>query len=111
MKFYPKQSVCPHCNTVYRYSDVKKIMWKKTGVCYHCGKSFNISRSGLWILALETAVICALLNIAAIGAIKGLSVIGLFCLNIIPAIAAVILVPFYISLTGEKTKKKKRKQK
>lgn len=32
MKFYPKQSVCPHCRTVYRYADVRELMWKKDGV-------------------------------------------------------------------------------
>lgn len=109
MKLYPKQSVCPHCGTVYRYSDIKKIMLKKSAVCYHCGKSFNVSKSGLLILALETAAVYALLNIAAIGAIKGLNLIGLFILNIIPVTAAFMLAPLYISLTGGKDKGKKSK--
>ena len=108
MKLYPKQSVCPHCNTVYRYSDVKKIIRKKSAVCYHCGKSFKVSKSGLWMLALETAVIYALLNIAAIGAIKGLNFLGLFLLNIIPVTIAIILAPLYISLTGDKDKEKNK---
>ena len=108
MKLYPKQSVCPHCGTVYRYSDVKKIMRKKSAVCYHCGKTINVSRSGLLMLALETAVVYAQRHIAAIGAINGLSFIGLFILNIIPVTAAVILAPLYISLTGGKAKKQRK---
>ena len=53
MKILPKQSVCPHCKTVYRYSDLKKIMWKKSDSCYHCKKNFKVSRKGIARESLE----------------------------------------------------------
>ena len=102
MKLYPRQCECPNCKTVYRYSDVKKLMWKKSGECYHCKKNFAVSRRSLWLLALETAAVYALLNFLVLSFIKGLSFIALFAINLIPAAAAVILAPLYIELVRNK---------
>lgn len=105
MKLYPKQCECPHCKTVYRYNDIKKLMWKKSAECYHCRETFGISRKSLWILALETAAVYALLNFILLSFIKGLSFFALFAVNLIPAIAAVILAPLYIEFVKDKSNK------
>ena len=89
MKILPKQSVCPHCKTVYRYSDLKKIMWKKSDLCYHCKKNFRISRKSFWILALEMIIIYAIMNVIAIGLIESVNFISLFIMNVIPALTAI----------------------
>ncbi len=95
MKLYPKQSECPYCKTVYRYSDVKGLAWKKSEKCYHCEKKFKISRKSILFLALEILIIYALLNLIAIGVIQSVSFISLFIMNMIPAVVAVVLFPLY----------------
>ena len=98
MKFYPKQSVCPHCGTIYRYSDLKPLKWKKQTACYHCGKMIRVSKISLWILVLELLLIYALLNVIAINVLHTVTLLPLFIMNVAPAVAAVILVPFYLEL-------------
>ena len=109
MKFYPKASVCPHCRTVYRRSDLKKILWKKQAVCYHCRKSMRVSRKSFWLLAAETAAVYAVVNIFSLGVIQGLSFIGLFVINLFPALAAMWLMPYYIELQTDKKEFQKSK--
>ena len=108
MKILPKQSVCPHCKTVYRYSDLKKIMWKKSDSCYHCKKNFKVARKGFFILALELTAIYAIINIIAIGVVESVNFISLFIMNIIPALAAVMLLPLYIEIIRDRKKKKQK---
>lgn len=110
MKFFPKASVCPHCGTVYRRADLKKLLWKKQAVCYHCRKSMRVSRKSFWLLAAETAAVYAIVNVIVLNAVQGLSLIGLFVINLFPALAAIWLMPYYIELqTDEKTGHKKSK--
>ena len=102
MKFYPKSSVCPHCGTVYRRADLKKLLWKQQTVCYHCRQTVRVSRKSLWLLAAETAILYAIVNIIAISAVRGLSFLGLFVINLFPVILALWLTPYYIELQTEK---------
>ena len=78
MKIFPAQSVCPHCKTVYRYGDLNK--------------------AGVWWLLLEMLILYALLNVILLGFVQGLSLLALFIINIIPAAAAVVLLPLYLEL-------------
>lgn len=104
MKILPKQSVCPHCKTVYRYSDVQSLAWKKRASCYHCKKQFRVSRKSFLILALELVIIYAIMNVIAIGVVESVSFLSLFIMNIIPALAAVVLLPLYVELIKDKNK-------
>ena len=98
MKCYPKQSVCPHCGAIYRYTDMKGLMWKKQAACYHCHREFAVKRRGIMILTLEMLAVYALLNLILIGAVRGVSLIGMFIINMIPALAAILLMPAYVEL-------------
>lgn len=98
MKWIPRQAACPHCQTVYRYADAGSLLWKKQAQCYHCKKTFTVSRRGFIALALETALLYALLNAIMLNAVRGVSLLGLFIVNIFPALAAVFLLPAYIKL-------------
>ena len=82
MKIFPAQSVCPHCKTVYRYGDLNAIKFK----------------TGVWWLLLEMLILYALLNVILLGFVQGLSLLALFIINIIPAAAAVVLLPLYLEL-------------
>lgn len=98
MKFYPKQSVCPHCGTIYRYSDLSPLKWKKQTVCYHCKKTIRVSKKSIWILFAELILLYAVINAIAINVFQAVTLLPLFIMNVIPAVAAVLLVPFYLEL-------------
>lgn len=98
MKIFPAQSVCPHCKTVYRYGDLNGLKLKKQTVCYHCHKTIQIKKTGVWWLLLEMLIIYALLNVILLGFVQGLSFLALFFINIIPAAAAAVLLPLYLEL-------------
>ena len=107
MKLYPRQSVCPYCKTVYRYADLRGLVWKKSGVCYHCKKKFVVSRKSFLILAAEMLIIYTVMNIIAIGVVSSVSFLSLFIMNLIPAVAAVLLLPMYTELKKIDKKDKK----
>ena len=106
MKLYPSSSACPYCKTVYRYADTKKLVSKKTAKCYHCGKDCRVTRKSVWFLALELLAIYAAINAVAIGLMQTVGFLPLFIMNIIPAVAAVYLIPLYIELKKEEKRKK-----
>ena len=98
MKFLPKQSQCPYCETIYRYGDVRRLMYKSAGECYHCKKKFKVSKKSYLILALEMLVSYILLDAFVLMTIKGLSFYLLFAINLIPICAAGLLMPLYLEL-------------
>ncbi len=74
MKIFPAQSVCP------------------------CRKTIQVKKAGVWWLLLEMLILYALLNVILLGFVQGLSLLALFIINIIPAAAAVVLLPLYLEL-------------
>lgn len=106
MKLYPSGTVCPYCGTVYRYADTKEFIRQKTARCYHCQKSCRVSHKGFWILAAELLAVYAVLNAAAIGLLQMVGFVPLFIMNVIPAVAAVYLLPLYVELKKEEKRKK-----
>lgn len=110
MKITPKQSVCPHCDTIYRYSDLNKIKFKKSTECYHCGKALRVSRMSLWILAAELIIIYAIMNAIALSVMNIVSFLALYIMNMIPILAAVFIIPLYIEIIKIKKPEKKKKR-
>ncbi len=105
MKFFPKQSKCPYCGTIYRYGDLRKLTYKKTDDCYHCKKKFKVSRKSLLIFAAEMLLIYIAANTFMILMIKSLTFILLFSVNLIITIAALLIMPMYFCLVkSEKSK-------
>ena len=108
MKLFPKHSQCPYCNTIYRYGDLNKLKYKKTGECYHCKRKFGVSRKSLIILLIELILVYTAINAFAIMMIKSLSFVLLFIINLIPTIAALLLLPMYLCLVKSEKDEKKR---
>ena len=96
MKLFPKHTECPYCRTVYRYGDVKKAVWKKEQTCYHCKKTFKVVRRGFLFLATELILVYAMINAVAIGVMGTVSFFALFVMNMVPVVAAILLLPLYI---------------
>lgn len=101
----PKLPVCPHCNTIYRYRDVRRIMNEKSEVCYHCKKSFEIKRKKLWILILIIALICAIFDVFELYMVAQTNFITLVVTNVPFICIGLIFRPFYIKFV--KTEKSK----
>ena len=113
MKLYPAQSECPYCHTVYRYSDLRKLKNAKTKECYHCKKTFQISKRSVWSLAAGILIIYSIINGVAIGLMNTINIFPLFIMNLIPAFAALLLYPYYLEFKKSDKKDikcKKRKK-
>lgn len=109
MKFYPKQSACPHCKTVYRYSDLNKLKFKKETECYHCRKAVRISKKSLLILLAEMLIICVIVNVVLTGAMGIVNFWIIYVINAVIVLAGVFILPLYIETVkaDKKTNKKK----
>ncbi len=93
--FLPSLPVCPYCKTIYRYGDVGSLVLKRTGSCYHCGKSFKISKKKLLILLLEFLILYALIDLFFIGVAK-VTLVVLFIINVLLVAAGIVMIPYYI---------------
>lgn len=102
MKLLPKNQKCPYCGTVYRYGDLKKLMYSRKTTCYHCKKLIIVSRKGFLILLALLLLVYALLNASALLLLHNLSFALLFIINLIPTVTALVLLPFYIRLMKKK---------
>lgn len=91
----PKLPVCPHCNTIYRYRDVSRIMNKKSEVCYNCKKSFEIKRKKFFILFLIIALFCAIFDVFELY-MAAQNLVLLVVTNILFICIGLIFRPFYI---------------
>ena len=102
--------VCPHCGTVYRYSDVRKALRKKENTCYHCEKGFR-AKVFPHILAevIPLAAICIAVNIALLSRMKELELLPMFAVTVGFMILGWLIMPFFAGFTAtNKTEKKKQ---
>lgn len=90
-----KLPVCPHCNTIYRYSDISKIMNKKSAVCYHCKMSLKVDRKNFLILFLIIALFCAIFDVFELYMVAQTSFIVLVVTNVVFIVTGLLLRPFF----------------
>ena len=88
---------CPYCNTIYKYSDVRKSLGISEIKCYHCKKKIKVSKIKILILLLIIALITAILNIFQLYMIEGLTFIGLMITNVITVTIGIIFIPYFIT--------------
>jgi predicted membrane metal-binding protein len=104
MKLIPKNKQCPCCGTVYRYGDLKELMYRKKTTCYNCKKQLKVSRKGFLVLITELLLIYIIVNLFALLLLHNLSFVLLFIINLIPTAIAFLLLPFYIKLVKNQSK-------
>ena len=92
----PKLPVCPHCHTIYRYDDVRKLIFEKEHTCYHCDKNFRISKKNVLILFLIIEIIASALNVFELYMMADFMV--LIITNIISLLIGIILVPYFLKM-------------
>ena len=95
-----KLPVCPHCHTVYRYGEVRRLLLHREAVCYHCQKRFQIKKTRCLLLLLIWVAVCVAVNILSLVLIGNITVIGMFITNVILAVLAILLTPFFIRFTA-----------
>lgn len=93
-----KLPVCPHCNTIYRYSDIRKIMNKKTVVCYHCKMSFKVERKNFLILFLIIALFCAIFDVFELYMVAQTNFIFLVVTNVVFIYLGLVFRPYFVKL-------------
>lgn len=91
-----KLPTCPHCNTIYRYGDVKKAINKKSCECYNCRKKFNVSKKKLPILLLLMIIFGITANIVELNIFTNINFISLTVTNIVIITIFILFVPFFI---------------
>ncbi len=90
--------LCPHCHTVYHYSDVRKIKKKKEEKCYHCGKSFKVSRLGYLVLLAIVVLLSVVVNVMILSSMSNIlvSTAPIFITSFLAVVIALIFTPFFI---------------
>lgn len=88
--------VCPHCSTVFRYRDIRKLFFAKGCICYGCREQFKVSRKKVYLLFLASALIAAALDAAELFFMKKTSFAFLMSTNIAVLLTAVIISPYFI---------------
>lgn len=100
--------VCPHCHTVYHYSDVRKNKNKKIIQCYHCNKNFKQSRKGLLLLFAIALIAAVIINLTILSNAKELlsSIVPLSIVSIIAVVLAMFFAPYFITYRKDKSNDK-----
>lgn len=88
--------VCPHCSTVFRYKDIRKLFFAKNCICYGCREQFRVSRKKVWILALITVIVTVILNVAELIFLKNTTFMFLMITNITVLLIAIFIAPYFI---------------
>lgn len=95
--------VCPYCNAVYHYKEVKKISKEKSHKCYYCNKNFNVEKmpgsAVLWAIVILLAI---LINVSVLMVMTFFNVIPLLIVSLLAAAVGVVLIPYFIGFKRQK---------
>lgn len=98
--------VCPHCDTVYRYAEVRKSLFKKNIKCYHCEKHFAVSKSKLMLLLIIIIAAALTVDFFELYFVSSLSAAALIITNIVIVTIGFLLIPYFLKY--KKLKENKR---
>lgn len=117
-----KLPVCPHCGTVYRYKDVRKVWGEDIRntyrtmdhnkahkhTCYHCHKEFRASGfPGIIVLILLWIIVNMGTLLLMLSRMTQLNIVLMFTVTLVYMALVVVLLPFFV--TFRKIEKKKEK--
>ena len=92
-----KLPVCPYCNAIYRYKDVKSITHDKVCRCFHCNKKFTVSyKKGRIVILSAVALLLIALNVLMFNFVSNVSILGCLIISVLFISLAVILFPFTV---------------
>ncbi len=91
-----KLPVCPHCQAVYRYDEVKNMCRYRNIECRHCKKIFTVeSRKGKIIFFTVDTILLVLLNLVLFHFAE-LHPLGLLLVTLTFFGISLLLVPFTV---------------
>lgn len=97
MKIKPKLPVCPHCNAIYRYNEVKNISKYKNIECRHCGKIFTVcSKKGKLIYFSIVAAVLIFINILMMNFFMGFTIYHCLAVTIIIFGLSLFYLPYTV---------------
>jgi len=105
-----KLPVCPHCNAVYSYREVKNM---KQGICfcYHCEKKFYVSK--VKGAALLLVIICTLLiaaNTAVMVSSENFVPAAIMIADAVVITAAILIMPLTVRFRPLKLSKAEKRE-
>lgn len=90
-----KLPLCPYCGARFLYPAVKQNRKQKTGVCSHCKKEFQVSRS--WQTLLFTAALVVIVGVNWLFLlIPSMSIPFLMVITAIGVIITYFLIPYTV---------------
>ena len=102
--------VCPHCHTVYRYKDVRRVMNKKEQECYNCKKKMKISRKGFWLLGLIAVILSVASTFFIFNIFHNATAIAAYIVTVLIIVSAFFAGPFFVTFKkNEKSKEEKKR--
>lgn len=91
-----KLPVCPHCNAVYRYNEVKNMSKYKNIECRNCKKPFTVSTTkGRIIFFIVDILILILLDILCFHFLS-FNLIGLLLFTLVFFGLSLLILPFTV---------------
>ena len=111
---------CPHCDTVYRYGDIVRILKQdrrkkkkeRENTCYHCEKQYSVKYlPGIVIPVVVWIVLSIGTNLLMLSRMTRLNLVVMFVMTILYLILAAVITPFFIRFEKCGTKKKKQSKK
>ena len=103
-----KLPVCPHCHTVYRYKDVKRVMNKKELECYNCKKKIKISHKGILVLILIAVLLSIGSTFLIFNIFHNATAIAAYTATLLIIILGFFARPFFVSFKSNESIEKKR---
>ena len=97
-----KLPVCPYCKTVYHYGEVRRAAMNKEKECYHCNKTFVVSRKQTGILLLILVAVCTAADVVLFQFYSNTTIVTAYIVNIVIVVAAFFTVPFFIRFRTNK---------
>lgn len=89
--------VCPYCNTIYRYKDVKKTIGEKEHTCYHCNKKFAVKKfPGVLVLWLLLILVAVVINVVMLLIMPILQIIPVIVTSILAVLLALVFIPYFM---------------
>lgn len=111
MNILPKLPVCPYCNAIYRYGEVKNLSKYKNIKCRHCKKIFRVSskkRKAVYLTVVS--IILILINLLFYNIFRNMTIYISLSITVLLLCVAFLLLPYTVKFVKSDINKKIEKE-
>lgn len=111
MNILPKLPVCPYCNAIYRYGEVKNLSKYKNVKCRHCKKIFKVSykkRRAVYLTVF--CIFLILLNILFYNIFRNMTIYISLSITVLLLCIAFFLLPYTVKFLKSDINKRIEKE-